>query len=685
MKYSLKIENLACANCGAKIERALKQSPHFKAVELNFLLKQIKVETSSSIGLQDVIGYIQEVANSYEEGIIVEEEKQEKPKKYLFKWNKDLTKITCSTILFILAIVSKINMIYVVAYLIIGYEVLLTATKKIAKGKMLDESFLMTIASLGAFAIGEYPEAVAVMLFYEIGEYLQHRAVDYSTRAIEEAMDIRPDFARVVRKQIETVHPSEVSVGEIIEIKVGEKIPIDGKVIEGSSFLDVSMLTGESMPIEVTKGSEVLSGSINQHGILRIETTKNFEESTVSKILTLMKEASSQKSQSEQFITKFAKWYTPIVVILAIIIAIIPSLLTGNWHTWIYSAIVFLVVSCPCALVVSIPLGFFGGLGASSKRGILIKGSQYLEAVNKIDTVVLDKTGTITKGEFGVVDVITDIQEEELLTYAALLESYSNHPIARSIVEYYGKEKIPKDKLTDYVEKSGYGVAAYIKDDYIIAGNEKWMKEHEILYTKPDCIGSYIYVAKNKEYLGCIVIADKIKQDSADAIKKLKKLGIKKIMMLTGDEEVVAKQIGEQVGVDEIHAKLLPQDKVYYVERELEKGKVVFVGDGMNDAPVLARATVGVAMGGVGSDAAIEAADIVLLEDSLMGVADTITIARTTRKIVIQNIVFALGVKGIILLLGALGIANMWEAVFADVGVSILAILNALRVLYSKK
>lgn len=577
--------------------------------------------------------------------------------------------------------ITDMSLFFIIAYICVGYDIVWQAAKNFVKGRMLDENFLMTLATIAAFIIGEYPEAVAVMIFYKIGEYMQGKAVGYSRKEIAKAMDIRPDFARVVREGKEQVlSPQEVRIGEILEVRVGEKLPLDGVIIEGTSLLDTSMLTGEAIPTPVTVGSEVLSGSINKEGVLRVKVTTSFKDSTVSKILELIENATSKKSKSEHFITKFARWYTPIVVGLAAFTAIVPSLVTGNWQQWIYSSIIFLVISCPCAVVVSVPLGFFAGLGASAHKGVLIKGSNYLEELNSIDTIVLDKTGTITKGKFGITHIVEAADtKENILKYAASLEQSSNHPIARSIVEAY--QGALYKEVTDLKEISGEGIVASIEGMTVLVGNERLMERYQIKVPKVEHIGSYVYVAKEGTALGCIVVADQIKEDSKVAISKLKAQGIKKVVMLTGDKLEVANEVGNEVGVDQIYAELLPQDKVEKLEAILKEGKVAFVGDGINDAPVLARADIGIAMGGVGSDAAIEAADVVLMTDELSSISDVLEVARRTRRIVTQNIVFALGVKFIVMALSLFGIANMWLAIFADVGVSLIAVINSIRVL----
>lgn len=583
--------------------------------------------------------------------------------------------------------VTEIKLLYFITYFLIGYDVLLKAAKNIKRGKVFDENFLMSIATIAAFIIGDYPEAVAVMIFYQVGEFLQHKAVSYSRAAIVDLMDIRPDFARLlIDGKEQEVAPDEVQKGEIIRVRPGEKIPLDGVIKSGDGHVDTSMLTGESMPVYITEGMEVLSGCINKDSILEIEVTKEFEESTVSKILELMQNASSKKSVAENFITKFAAWYTPAVVILALATAIIPSLITGNWEYWIYNSIIFLVISCPCALVVSIPLGFFGGIGAASKKGVLIKGSNYLEKLNEIDTIVLDKTGTITKGEFGVTQINTaaGVVKDEVLRYAVWAEQFSNHPIAKSILKQ-GVD-IAKVEVSEYQELSGLGIVAQVGEETILAGNAKLMEEHKVRYTPQQEVGTAIYIAVNNEYKGCILVADMIKEDSARAIKDFKDKGIKKVIMLTGDKKEVAEAIGKKVNIDKVYSELLPQGKVSKVEEILASGaKVAFVGDGINDAPVLARADVGIAMGGIGSDAAVEASDIVLLNDDLSSIGHTIDIAKQTKRIVTQNIVLALGTKLIVIVLGLMGIASMWLAIFADVGVSLIAIINSIKILLKDK
>ncbi len=611
---------------------------------------------------------------------------------------KRTRKIIIALILFIISLaipftnewINKI--IYIISYLIVGLDIVIKAIRNIFRGKVFDENFLMTIATIGAFGIGEFPEAVAVMLFYQVGELFQSYAVDKSRKSIASLMDIRPDFANVKRNnEILKVNPNEVIIGETIIVKPGEKIPLDGKVIDGKSMIDTSALTGESIPREVKLGDEVLSGCINQNGLLTIKVTKEFGESTVSKILDLVENASSKKSKSENFISKFAKYYTPIVVIIAVILAIIPPIIIkdANFTEWLYRALTFLVVSCPCALVISIPLGFFGGIGGASKMGILVKGSNYLEALAQTEIAVFDKTGTLTQGVFEVQKVETvEISKEELLRITAHAESYSNHPISLSVKKAYGKE-LDSSIITETQELSGLGIATKVEGKSILVGNDKLMKEKNIQYTKCNDIGTVLYVAIENKFSGYILIADQIKNDSEKAIKELKKNNIKKTIMLTGDRKEVGEDIAKKLGLDEVYTELLPDGKVNKVEELLKekspKGKLAFVGDGINDAPVLALADIGIAMGGLGADSAIEAADIVIMTDEPSKLINAIKISKKTMRIVKENIIFAIGIKIAVLILTAIGLSTMWEAVFADVGVSIIAILNSLRVLSVKK
>lgn len=581
--------------------------------------------------------------------------------------------------------------LFIISYIIVGGDVVKRAVKNIFKGQVFDESFLMSIATIGAFFIGEYPEGVAVMLFYQVGELFQSYAVGKSRKSIASLMDIRPDYANVKKgDELVKVDPDEVQIGDIIVIKAGEKIPLDGKVIEGSSMIDTSALTGESVPREVEVGSDILSGCININGVITAEVTKEFGESTVSKILDLVENASSKKSNSEQFITKFARYYTPVVVIIAVFLAIIPPLVIdgATFSDWIYRALAFLVVSCPCALVISIPLSFFGGIGGASKKGVLVKGSNYLEALAETEIVVFDKTGTLTKGVFNVQEIHPEgVSKEELLELTAHAESYSNHPISLSLKRAYSKE-IDNGRISDVEEISGHGVIATVDGKKVMAGNIKLMKMMDIPYFKGELIGTIVHVAVNNKYIGYIVIADEVKEDSAQAIKELKAANIKQTVMLTGDNKSIGSKVAKELGLDKVYAELLPADKVEKLEelfsQKSKKGKLSFVGDGINDAPVLARADIGIAMGGLGSDAAIEAADVVIMTDEPSKIATTMKISKKTLKIAHQNIVFAIGIKIIVLILSAFGITTMWAAIFADVGVTIIAVLNAFRALNVK-
>ena len=581
--------------------------------------------------------------------------------------------------------------VFLVCYAVIGWDIVWKAVTNILHGQVFDENFLMTIATIGALILGEHSEGVPVMLFYQVGEWFQSYAVSKSRKSIASLMDIRPDYANVERNgKLEQVDPDEVNIGDTIVVKPGERVPLDGKIIKGTSALDTSALTGESMPRDVEPGMEVISGCINQTGILTIQTTKKYGESTVAKILDLVENASDKKGKTENFISRFARYYTPIVVFAAIALAILPPLVTGQpFSVWIYRALTFLVISCPCALVISIPLSFFGGIGGASKIGVLVKGSNYLESLAHTEVVVFDKTGTLTKGSFAVSQIkAIDMKEEQLLELAAYAEDYSNHPISQSIQKAYGK-KIDNSRISDVQEIAGHGVRAVIDGKTVLAGNAKLMNGENIVYTPSDAIGTVIYLACNGKYAGYIVIEDEVKADAPAAIRALKEVGVRKTVMLTGDADAVGKKVAQKLGLDQAYTELLPADKVDRVEAMLkqtsEKGKLVFVGDGINDAPVLARADVGIAMGGLGSDAAIEAADVVLMTDEPSKISAVVRIARKTIRIANENIVFALGVKLLVLILGATGYANMWAAVFADVGVSVIAILNAIRAMRVKK
>ena len=580
--------------------------------------------------------------------------------------------------------------IYLVPYLVIGYDIVYKAARNISHGQVFDENFLMTVATFGAFGVGEFSEAVAVMLFYQVGELFQSYAVNRSRQSISDLMNICPEYANIEQDGVLTqVDPDDVEVGDIIVIKPGERIPLDGVVIEGESLVDTAALTGESVPRSAKAGDEIISGCVNGSGTLKVKVTKEFDDSTVAKILELVENASSKKAKVENFITKFAKYYTPVVTIGAVVLALVPPLLLGGgFAEWIQRACIFLVISCPCALVISVPMGFFGGIGAASKVGVLVKGSNYLEAVAEMTTIVFDKTGTLTKGEFKVAQIQPqDMTEAELLEIAALGEGYSTHPIANSIREAYGKT--PDMKRTENAsEIAGHGISIMVDNKAVLIGNKKLMKKEGIAYTPCQSGGTVVYVACDGTFAGTLVISDAVKDGAKEAISAMKQVGVRKCVMLTGDRKEAAMEVAKELGIDEVHAELLPADKVVQVERLLrekpEKEKLAFVGDGINDAPVLTRADIGIAMGSMGSDAAIEAADVVLMDDDVRKIASIVRISRKTLSIVKQNIVFALGVKAIVLLLGAFGVANMWEAVFADVGVSVIAILNSMRTLNTK-
>jgi heavy metal translocating P-type ATPase len=623
------------------------------------------------------------------------------------KQKKMLRKIIMGASLYIIAvIVSKINFsmsniisfgLFIAAYIIVGKEVLLKAFSNIKRGKVFDENFLMTIATVGAVIIGEYPEAVGVMLFYMVGEFLQSLAVNKSRKSISDMMNIRPDYANLVKEDgsVETVDPYDVEVGSYIQIKAGEIIPLDGIVVSGKAMLDTSALTGESVPRSANAGDQVYSGSINKDGLLKLEVTKEFSESTASKILDLVENAAAKKSKTENFISKFAGIYTPIVVFAAIALAVIPPFIfpgTG-FATWIYRALTFLVVSCPCAFVIAIPLSFFSGIGASSKIGVLIKGSNYLELLAGVRTFVFDKTGTLTKGVFEVVSLHpNNVSEEELLSKAAMAEEYSSHPIAISIKKAYEELKTESeentnisDRLSDLKEIAGHGISIKVDGKEVLVGNDKLMSSNSIDFEKSEEFGSVVYVAEEGKFLGSIVINDRIKEDAGESLIALKSVGVEKSVMLTGDIKEVADVVANELGIDYAYSELLPQDKVEKVEEELDDNKILaFVGDGLNDAPVLARADIGIAMGGIGSDAAIEAADVVIMDDNLYNIVRGIKLAKRTMSIAKQNIIFALGVKLIFLLLAAIGFGTMWEAVFADVGVTVLCVINAMRNLQTK-
>ena len=699
-KKILVLDGLDCANCAAKIEKAVKNIEGVKDASVDFVTKKLTIEVLHKRELQRIVAEASIIAVKIEDGLKVIPFEKEQPAVEEEGTNKaELIRLGIGALLFAVALIFKFTFyvelgVFLVSYLLIGGEVLLKAVKNILRGQVFDENFLMSLATVGAFAIQQFPEGVAVMLFYQVGELFQNLAVNHSRRSISALMDIRPDYANLKNgDSFERVSPEQVSIGDIILIKPGEKVPLDGKVIEGISTLNTAAITGESLPRDIEPGQEILSGTININGLLTVEVTREFGESTVSKILDLVQNASSNKAPTENFITKFARYYTPVVVLVALAIAVIPPLTIpgATFSDWIYRALVFLVVSCPCALVISIPLGFFGGIGGASKNGILMKGSNYLEALNNVDTVVFDKTGTLTKGVFKVTKIFTvadtDVDNKELLEMAAYAESYSTHPIALSIIKEYGNI-IDTQLLAEYDEISGHGIKVKLRGEEILAGNARLMNKEAITFPEPDEIGTIVHIAKGGKYAGYIVIADEIKDDAQSAIERLRKVGVNKLIMLTGDSKAVGDKIGKLLGLDEVYSELLPDQKVDKLEmlekQKTTKGKLLFVGDGINDAPVLTRADVGIAMGGLGSDAAIEAADVVIMTDEPSKIASAILIAKRTHRIVWQNIIFAFVVKGIVLILGAGGLATMWEAVFADVGVAIIAIFNAMRVLNVK-
>lgn len=699
------LNGLDCANCAAKIETEVKKLEGVTSASADFVSKRLNLETEPDVNIPELREKIESIVKKIEPDVkiaLVEnpskskiEEKDDDGEE---GHKKEIVELVIGGTLFVVGLIFKFQnwlelTIFLISYIIVGRKVVLSAIKGIVRGQVFSEHFLMSVATIGAFFVGEYPEGVAVMLFYLVGELFEDMAVDNSRKSISELMDIRPDYANLqVGEELKKVSPDEVNIGNKIVVKPGEKIPLDGKVIEGTSMVDTAALTGESVPRELKPGSDALSGFVNKNGVLTIEVTKGFGESTVSKILDLVQNASNKKAPTEKFITKFARYYTPVVVFGALALAIIPPLVIpgASFSDWIYRGLVFLVVSCPCALVLSIPLGFLGGIGGASKKGILVKGGNYLEALNNVEAVVFDKTGTLTKGVFKVTKAISEngYTEDELIKYAAYAESYSNHPIALSIIAAYHAE-IDKDKIENYQEIAGHGIKVNVNGKEVLVGNTKLMISENIQYTDVDTLGTVVHVAIDKKYAGSIIISDEVKEDSAKTIKELKALGVRKTVMLTGDLKKVADNIGKELGLDKVYSELLPADKVEKVEsleaQKSHKGKIVFVGDGINDAPVLARADIGIAMGGLGSDAAIEAADVVIMTDEPHKVASAIKIAKRTRNIVSQNIVFALGVKAIFLVLGALGLASMWAAVFADMGVALIAVVNAMRALNTKK
>ncbi|MFW6306623.1 MAG: heavy metal translocating P-type ATPase [Bacillota bacterium] len=708
-------EGLCCYNCAAKIEEEVNNLPKVEKAELNIATSKMIVKGEAILD-SSFQKELQEISDRIEPGVTVIEDSNTKRKNsdqgysQADKNNSESessypkSRFWPGTVLFAVAIIlfeipairSRLSGIpilvewalFATSYILIGGPVLKAAFRNIKKGQVFDENFLMSIATLGAFAIQEFPEGVAVMLFYMVGEMFQEKAVDRSRRSIKSLMDIRPDYANLKNgDNTEKVDPEDVHIGDIILIKPGEKIPLDGEVVEGSSMVDTSALTGESVPRKVEQGEDVLSGMINKDGLITVKVSKEYGQSTVSKILDLVENATAKKAPTEKFITKFARYYTPVVVYFALAMAVLPPLFLpgADFSDWIYRALIFLVVSCPCALVVSIPLGFFGGIGRASRQGILVKGGNYLEALNNVKQIVFDKTGTLTKGEFAVnrVKVYNDFSKDEVLMKAAYAESHSTHPIAKSILEAY-KEEIENNRIEDYQEISGHGIKAVIDGQEVMAGNIKLMEKENIDFQQADEDGTIVYLTIDNTFAGYITITDEIKADAAEAIRDLKKLGVEKITMLTGDRETVAENVASRLGLDDYYAELLPNQKVEKVEDLLDaidkKDKLIFVGDGINDAPVLARSDIGVAMGGLGSDAAIEAADVVLMTDEPSKLVTAIKTARKTRQVVWQNVAMALGIKGIVLTMGVFGIATMWEAVFADVGVAVLAVLNAMRI-----
>lgn len=716
------LDGIDCANCAAKIERGVASVPGVKQSNVNYMTETLSFEIADE-NETDILSRIKQKVGTLKPDVILRKKpdrtlveletshqyntstvEKENKYKYMDKFSfmgvlENKTKVTIVRLLLSLVILTAgmflpINEmaslgLFVLAYVITGYDVVTRAVKNIFRGQVFDENFLMTLATLSAFYIQEYPEAVAVMLFYQVGEVFQDVAVSKSRRSIADLMDIRPDYANLAKgNNTEKVAPETIEIGDVILIRPGEKVPLDGKVVEGTSAMDTSALTGESMPRSVKPEDTVLSGFINKNGLLKVVVENPFSESTVKKILDLVQNASGRKAPTEQFITKFARYYTPIVVAAAVLLAIVPPLLIpgATFNEWIYRASIFLVISCPCALVVSIPVGFFGGIGSASRKGILVKGSNFLEGLNDLKYVVMDKTGTLTKGKFELtaIEPKDGVNPEQLIELAAYAEAHSTHPIADSIKEYYGKE-IKAERVSSYNEISGHGIQATIDGKEVLAGNDRLMEKNSVSFEEVQEIGTVVYLAVEGMYMGYLLIADAIKEDALHSITEMKKLGIKNIIMLTGDSQAVAEAVGDKLGITEVYSELLPQDKVTRFEeilsRKEKNEKVAFVGDGINDTPVLARSDIGIAMGGLGSDAAIEAADVVIMDDKPSKIGSAMRVAKDTRRIVWQNILFALGVKGLFLILGAFGVATMWEAVFADVGVTVIAVLNSMRIL----
>lgn len=694
MEKEFVLSGLNCAHCASEIERDINCLEGVEAA-VNFATKILNVKINSNENKDKIFNKIFSIIHNHEPEIVVKERtyKQEINEN---NQKKEVIRFIIGAALFASGLIINVPPIYRLtiflgSYIIAGGHVLLKAAKNIIRGRVFDENFLMSIATIGAFAIDQTAEGAAVMLFYLAGEMLQTRAVNRSRKSIKALMDIRPDYANIEKDgEILKVPVEEVKAGQIITVKPGEKIPLDGIVISGNSTADTSALTGESLPRDILTGDEILSGYININGLITIKVTKQFSESTVSKIIDLVESAASRKARTENFITKFARVYTPIVVLGAVLTALMPPLLTGGemFSTWIYRALIFLVISCPCALVISIPLGFFGGIGASSKNGILIKGSNYLEALCNVDTVVFDKTGTLTKGVFKVtsIEVQEGFSQEDVLKYASYAESFSNHPVALSILKSFGKE-INKEQIQSYEEIAGKGIAAVIAGKRVLAGNSKLLDNENIIFKKSASEGTIVYVAVDNKFAGAVIISDEIKDDSYKLMEEIKNGGVKTVM-LTGDNKSAADKVGNALGIDEVYSELLPAQKVEILQKLIgeknSKSKIIFTGDGINDAPALAIADISVAMGGLGSEAAIEAADVVVMTDEPSKIAKAIKIAKRTKAIIWQNIIFALGVKAVFLILGAVGIASMWEAVFADVGVTLIAVINSMRALKAK-
>ena len=691
-----RLKNLDCADCAVKIENHLKKLDDVKFVSVNFATSRLNIETENFEKIKKEIKKIEP-----EVEIEPEEKSREREEGETLNKKKEIAFILISLTLFITGLFFKKKLhntpfgfaeyaVFLIPYLLSGWGVLLSAGKNIIRGKVFDENFLMTIATLGAIFIHQLPEAVGVMLFYRIGEFFQELSVDHSRKSIKALLEVRPDYANLkINGGTKKVDPQSVNVGDILIIRPGEKVPLDGEIISGSSQVDTSPLTGESVPRTFQPGDTILSGMINKTGLLTIKVTKPFKESSIARILDLVENAAAKKSPTERFITKFARYYTPVVVFGAVALAFLPPLITGSgeFYPWIYRALILLVISCPCALVVSIPLGYFGGVGLASRRGILVKGSNYLDTLSEIKTVVFDKTGTLTKGVFRVTEIIPEngFTADEVLSFAALAESHSNHPIAKSILEAYDRE-IDDGKLKSYREIAGHGVVADVDGHKVLAGNDRLLHLKNIAHERCRVEGTVVHVAVDNRYAGYIVISDELKEDAPSLVPSLKKQGVKKIIMLTGDSEDVAESVAKKIGIDEFYAELLPEQKVEILETLMAKreGAFAFVGDGINDAPVIARADVGIAMGGLGSDAAIEIADVVIMTDAPSKVSDAIKVGKKVKKIIWENIIFALAVKLVFISLGAGGLATIWEAVFADVGVTILAVFNSLRILRNR-